>query len=88
MNSYSAIDVANDSKVKIKFLIIYFVNTSILVKIFVIINIFLILMNILIYINFFFLLLLNFLIILKIIFSRISVNIKLMLSKFKILKKI
>ena len=82
------VNIANNNKVKIKLLIIYFVNASILIEIFIIINIFLILMNILIYISFFFFFLLDFLIILRIIFSRTNINIELILSKFKILKKI
>jgi len=88
MNNHSTIDLANNNKVKIKFLIIYFIDTNILIKMFVIVNISLTLINILIYISFFLLFLLSFLIILKIIFSRTNINIKLMLSKFKISKKI
>ena len=88
MNDYSAVDITNNSKVKIRLLIIYFVDMNILIRTLMIINIFLILVNILIYINFFFFFLLNFLIILNISFPRININIKLILLKFIILKKI
>jgi len=71
-----------------KFLIIYFINTNILTKTLIIVNVSLTLTNILTRINFFPLLLLDFLIMLKIIFSQINVNIKLILLKFIISKKI
>jgi len=82
------VNIADNGKIKVKLLIIYFINTSILIKTFIIINIFLILINTLTYINFFPLLLLNFLIILNINFPRININIRLILLKFIILKEI
>ena len=60
INNCNAINLINNNKIKIKFLIIYFINASILVKIFVIINIFLILISILTRINFIFFIFIKF----------------------------